>query len=93
MIKLCTTTIRKYAVRLAEINGCLNDFPLHQANLAIPMDELLETLEFTIPVSWQHPLQQMIVQFVKFCEWLESKEQVFSGMIPKKVRNEKNDKI
>ncbi len=53
---------------LAEINGHLNDFLPHQSNQAIPMDELPEILEFTIPVSWQHQmthhgkdqLQQMI---------------------------------
>ncbi len=53
MIKPCTT-IRKYVVRLAEINGYLVDFPLHKANQAIPMDELLEISEFSILVSWKH---------------------------------------
>ncbi len=80
MVKPCTISIRKYAAWLAEINGYLNDFPPHHANQAIPVDELLEILEFAIPVSWQHqmtrhridPSQQTIVQFVQFCECLES---------------------
>ncbi len=56
MVKPCTTTIRKYAVRLAEINGFLNNFLPHQANQAIPADELLEILEFVILVSGQHQM-------------------------------------
>ncbi len=69
---------------LAEINGCFNNFPLHQANQAIAVDELLGILEFVIPVSWQHPMthhgidpsQQMILQFMQFCERLESTKNV-----------------
>ncbi len=67
-------TIRKYAARLVEINSYLNDFPLHQLIQAVPMDELLEILEFSIPVSWQHqmrshlldPSQQTIAQSYSF---------------------------
>ncbi len=80
MIKPRTTTIKKNTVRLAEINGYLNYFLLHQANQAIMVDKLLEILEFAIPVSWQHqmtnhgidPSQQTIAQFLQFCEHLES---------------------
>ncbi len=71
-------------MRLAEINGYLINFPPHQANQAIPVDELLEILEFPIPVSWQHQMirndidlsQQTIIQFLQFCECLESMENV-----------------
>jgi len=98
MVKPRTTSIRKYAARLAEINGHLNDFPPHNANQAIPEDELLEILEFAIPVSWQHqmtrhgidPAQQTISQFVQFCERLESTEEIPSGNGTK--RNRDNDK-
>ncbi len=99
MIRPHTTAIRKYAARLAEINGYLNDFLLHQPNQPIPMDELLEILEFVIPVSWQHqmtrhgkdPLQQMIVQFLQFCKCLESVAQVPTGTNPKQVHGDKNE--
>ncbi len=74
MIKPYTTTIRKYTARLVEINGYFNDFLPYQPNQAIPMDKLLEILEFAIPVSWKNqmthhgidPLQQMIVQLCSF---------------------------
>ncbi len=56
MVKPRTFTIRKYPASLAEINGYFHDFPPHQANQAIPVDELLEILEFVIPVSWQHQI-------------------------------------
>ncbi len=79
----------KYAARLAEINGYLNDFPLHHANQAIPVDKLLEILEFAISVSWQHQMtrhrmdksQQTIVQFLQFCECLEVSKLFLAGMV------------
>ncbi len=91
VIKPHTTSIRKYAARLKEINGYLNNFLPHQLNQAIPMDELLEILQFAITVSWQHqmthhgidPSQQTIAPFVQFCECLESTEQVPTEISPK----------
>ena len=82
MTKPRSVSIRKYAARLAEINGYLADFPPHQANQPLPVDELLEILEFAIPAEWQvqmtchsiDPAQQTIAQFVQFCECLESTE-------------------
>ncbi len=65
--------------RLAEVNGYLNNFLPHQQDQAIPMDELLEILEFAITVSWQHQMifhyvdrsQETIAQFMQFCESLK----------------------
>ncbi len=102
MVKPRTTTVRKYAVRLAEINGYLNDFPTHQSNQAIPVDKLLEILEFAIPVGWQHqmtrngidPLQQTFTQFVQFYECLESTENIPSGNGTKRgCSNEKDEAV
>ncbi len=100
MIKPHAATIRKYTARLSEINGYLKDFPPHQANKAIPMDELLKILEFTVLVSWQHqmthhgiePSQQTIAQFVKFYDYLESTEEVLSGSSTKCARDKEKDK-
>ena len=94
MVKPRDVTIRKYAARLAEINGYLDDFPPHQAGQAIPLDELLEILEFAIPVSWQHqmtrhgidPSNQTIAQFVQFCERLETTEQTPTDTSNKRPR-------
>ncbi len=41
MVNSRTTTLRKYAVMLAENNGYFNYFPLHQNDQAIPMEEIL----------------------------------------------------
>ncbi len=99
MVKPHTSTIWKYAAKLAETNGSLNNFLLHQQNQARQMDELLEILEFVTPVSWQQqmthhgidPLQQMIAQFVQFSKCLKSMEQVPTGTNPKRVHNDKNE--
>ncbi len=48
MVKTSTTLIRKYTVRLVEINRYLNNFPPHQPKQAIPMEQLLEILKFAI---------------------------------------------
>ncbi len=57
------------------------------------MEDLLEILELAIPASWQQqmtchdlePLQQTFAQFVQFCQYLESTEQIPSGTSPKQV--------
>ncbi len=97
MIKPGRTTIMKYAAQLVEVNDNLIDFLLHQVNQAIPMDKLLEILEFAILVSWLHqmthhginPSQQMIAQFVQFCEHLESMEQILSRSSTKQLQDYK----
>ncbi len=43
-------------MRLVEINGYFNDFLPYQANQAILVDELLEILEFEIPLSWKYQM-------------------------------------
>ena len=82
MYKPRDVTIRKYAARLAEINAYLIDFPPHGDDQQLPVEELLEILEFAVPAEWQkqmirhgiNPADQTIAQFVQFCERLESTE-------------------
>lgn len=78
-------TTREFAARLQEINGYLPKFPRvveGEDPVKLPDDEVLDILEFGVPVSWQKamllqdfdPLRHDVKAFVAFCERLEQVE-------------------
>ena len=75
--------IKKYVARVVEINDYLVQFPPKTAGAdpeKLPEDELLELLEFGIPLRWRNQLHlqnykvqdHTIKEFTKICERLES---------------------
>eukprot|EP00957_Ditylum_brightwellii_P146472 11151984-Ditylum_brightwellii.AAC.1 len=48
-------TVKEWVARAQELNGYLNDFPNHNGNPTQPLDadELLDILEFGVPLSWR----------------------------------------
>ena len=80
--------IKKFAARVTEINSCLKYFPKENGNApsSLPVDEVVDMLEFGCPPSWQKEMilqdfdttTATVKQFVDFCERLELVE-VFEG--------------
>eukprot|EP00957_Ditylum_brightwellii_P014975 1129301-Ditylum_brightwellii.AAC.1 len=52
------TTIKEWVARVLELNGYLKDFPVTNGNPTQPLDadELLDILEYGVPVSWRRKL-------------------------------------
>jgi len=75
--------IREYINRVVQINMWLDQFPGAGAgNGRMGEDELLDILEFAIPMAWQKemakqgfvPMDESITAFTEFCERLEFTE-------------------
>ena len=75
-------TAKDYIARVCEINSYLTAFPTEPGRQAtkLPTDELLDLLEFGVPLRWQRamhlhgfePQEGNIKSFTTFCERLES---------------------
>ena len=75
-------TAKDYIARVCEINSYLTAFPTEPGRQAtkLPTDELLDLLEFGVPLRWQRamhlhgfePQEGNIKSFATFCERLES---------------------
>eukprot|EP00957_Ditylum_brightwellii_P145361 11070012-Ditylum_brightwellii.AAC.1 len=76
--------VKEWVAQVQELNGYLKDFPAHNANPTQPLekDELLDILEFKVPVSWCReftvqgfdPVDQGLRKFVELCTRLQSCE-------------------
>ena len=75
--------VRDYVARVIEINDYLEEFPpatLGGDATKLPDDELLDLLEFGIPIKWQRQMQVQnfepqagtLREFQDFCERLEA---------------------
>ena len=72
----------KFATQLNEINKYLLDLPPSNEDNKLPMDELMDIAEFSIPMMWQKTMimhgfdtvNHTIHKFVKFCERIEFAE-------------------
>ena len=75
--------VRDYIARVIEINDYLEEFPPTTVNgnaTKLPDDELLDLLEFRIPIKWQRQMQVQnfvptagtLREFQDFCERLEA---------------------
>eukprot|EP00957_Ditylum_brightwellii_P055923 4237543-Ditylum_brightwellii.AAC.1 len=79
-----TTTVKEWVARVLELNSYLKDFPTTNGNPTQPLDadELLDILEYRVPVSWHmeftvegfDPVDQGLQKFVEFCTCLQSCE-------------------
>ena len=74
--------IREFVTRLVEINELLVEFPPSGPNNKLPMDELMDIVEFAVPATWQramvmHDFDPMIhtpQDVISFCERIEFAE-------------------
>ena len=97
--------VQEYITRVIEINDYLKEFPPVTTGgnaTKLPDDELLDLLEFGIPIKWQRQMQNQnfkpavgtLCEFQDFCERLESTlEDSGADPKPKQVSNkEKGNK-
>lgn len=81
-------SIRIYCARFSELNKYLKSFPPFQGSTQyLPADKVLEHLEFAVPNSWQkqmvlhrfNALENSQIEFVEFCERIESSEEIYDS--------------
>ena len=79
MTFLTETQGHEFATQLNEINKYLSDFPPSNEENKLPMEELMDIAEFSVPATWQKtmimhgfdPANHTIHKFVEFCKRIE----------------------
>jgi hypothetical protein len=82
MRKPKTMQIRDFVTRVVELNDYLPKFPPFGADQKLQDDELMDILEYAVPLTWQRtmflhnfdPVSHTPTEFVSFCERLEYAE-------------------
>ena len=85
LYKPCDTKIRYFIYRINKMIKYLKTFPPFEEGQRLPEDDILELVEFSLLNEWQKELiiqvfdyeTQGLTDLVKFCERLETTEEIF----------------
>ena len=85
LYKTCDTKIRYFIYRINKMIKYLDKFPPFEEGQRLPEDDILELVEISLLNEWQKELiiqvfdsaTQGLTDIVKFCERLETAEEIF----------------